>query len=112
MSSVGAQAYGPDELLAAEADFRLWLVGLPLMVGGAERRRDRHGCSCDALVRGREVLGESFQVDRRAAEQQLDVEGGRAAAADAVESMVVLQLGDHALGVCHPPPVGPDAGVA
>ena len=39
--------------------------------------------------------------------QELYVEGGGAAAADAVESVQVLELGDHAFGVSQPLPVGP-----
>src|SRR6266496_4134639 len=52
------------------------------------------------------------EVDRGAAEQELDMEGRRAAAANAVEPVLVLQLGDHTLGIGHPPPVRPDAGGA
>ncbi len=40
------------------------------------------------------------------------MEGGSAAAADAAEAVLVLQLGDHALGVGHPSLVRPDTGVA
>ena len=65
-------------------------------------------CRSDALLCGWGVRGEPFQVDRGAAEQELDVEGGRAAAADAVECVMVLELGDHALGVDHSPSVGPE----
>ena len=66
-------------------------------------------CRSDALLCGWGVRGEPFQVDRGAAEQELDVEGGRAAAAGAVECVMVLELGDHALGVDRSPSVGPEA---
>src|SRR6266536_4722654 len=112
MRSVEAQARGPDELLATAVD-RALAVGSFAPVVVASGRGDGGFRRCgDALVRDWRVRGEPFQVDRRAAEQELQVEGGCAAAADAVESVLVLQLGDHALRVGHPPPVRPDAGVA
>src|SRR6266536_1036670 len=51
-------------------------------------------------------------LDRGAAEQVLRMEGRCAAAADAAEPVLVLQLGDHAFRIGHPPPVRPDAGIA
>src|SRR5207244_12703343 len=112
MTSVQTQARCPDELLTTEADRRP-LAGACAPVGvAAERGGGRFRRCGDALVRGWRVRGEPFQVDRGTAEQELYVEAGRAAAADAVEAVVVLQFRDHALGVGHPPPVGPDAGVA
>ena len=99
MRSVQAQVRRPNELLAAEADRGSLAVALALIVAGAERRGRRFGRCCDALVRGWSVSGESFQVDRDATEQELDVEGGHAAAAHPVESVEVLQFGDHAFGV-------------
>src|SRR5919198_64888 len=99
MTSVEAQVYGPDELLAGEADFVLQSGG-----SGAPAVRADHCGNCrrrcrDALVRNRGVLGESLQVDRGATEQKLQMEGGRAAATDTLESVQVLQLGDDAFGV-------------
>src|SRR6266511_3847305 len=112
MRSVEAQAHGPDEWLVTELDRRVLSDALAPIAGAADRRAGRFRRCGDALVRVGRVLGEPFQVDRGAAEQQLRVEGGGAAAADAVEPVLVLQLGDHTLGVRHPLPVGPDAGVA
>src|SRR5437773_1679012 len=112
MSSVEARACGPDELLAAEADRGSQLITVWFVANGTERGGGRCGRRRDALLRRRGVLGESFQVDRGAAERELQVEGGGAAATDAAEPVMVLQLGDHALGVRHPQPVCPDAGLA
>ena len=91
MSSVQAYAYWPDELLAVESDRDALAVVFAVLAAGSEAG-GRFRCCCGALVRDRGVLGESFQVDRGAAEQELQMEGGRAAAADAVESVHVLQL--------------------
>ena len=56
------------------------------------------------------AAGESFDVDRGAAEQQLDVEQAGAATAGAIQAVLVLELGDAALGVAHAPDVRPDTG--
>jgi hypothetical protein len=50
------------------------------IAGGAELGGGRCWRGGDPLLRGRDVFGESFQVDRGASEQELDVEGGRATA--------------------------------
>jgi len=76
MSSVEAQACGPDELFATEPDLGSQPTVVRVSVAGAERSGGRSGRCCDALVRGRGVLSESFQVDGSAAEQELEVEGG------------------------------------
>src|SRR4029450_12231176 len=109
MSSVEAQGGGPCELAVALADRRSRVVVLPLIAACVEHSSDGCRCGRDTIVRDRGVLGESFQVDRGAAEQELYVGGGGAGAADAVESVDVLQLRDHAFGVRHPSPGGPDA---
>src|SRR5215210_5226106 len=112
MRSVEAQACGPDELVAAEAD-RWPLTGSFAPIVVAAEWGDRRFRRCrDALVCAWRVRGEPFEVDRGAAEQELHVEGGCAAAADAAEPVLVLQFRDHALGIGHPPPVRPNAGVA
>src|SRR6266545_3582727 len=85
MRSVEAQACGPDELLASEADRRSLAEVLASIVVAAERGGDRLRCCGNALLCGWRMLGEAFQVDRGAAEQELYVEGGCAATADAVE---------------------------
>ena len=79
-----------------------------LAVGGASRGRARGRRLLPSVPQRRPVVrlgvrGEPFSGDRGAAEQELDVEGGRAAAADAVACVMVLELGDHALGVDHSP---------
>src|SRR6266498_2792594 len=112
MRSVETEACRPGELLAAEADRRSLTGSFAPIVARVERGGGRCRRCGDALVRGWCVRGEPFQVDRGAAEQELDVEGGSAAAADAAEAVLVLQLGDHALGVGHPSLVRPDTGVA
>src|SRR6266540_4811290 len=112
MTSVEAQARRPDELLSSEVDRALAVGSFARFVVAAVCCDDRLRRCGDALVRGWCVRGEPFQVDRGAAEQELDVEGGSAAAADAAEAVLVLQLGDHALGVGHPSLVRPDTGVA
>src|SRR3989454_4177546 len=112
MRSVEAQACGPDELLATEADRRSPPVVFALIVVGAERGSSPFRRCRDALMSGRRVRGEPFQIDRGATEQELHVEGGCASAADAAERVLVLQLGDYALGIGHPSPVCPDTGFA
>src|SRR6266508_2654860 len=112
MRSVETEACRPGELLAAEADRRSLTGSFAPIVARVERGGGRCRRCGDALVSGWCVRGEPFQVDRGAAEQKLHMEGGSAAAADAAEPVLVLQLGDHALGVGHPSPVRPDTGVA
>src|SRR6266542_4242916 len=112
MTSVEVEARRPDELLSTEVDRALAVGSFARFVVAAVCRDDRLRRCGDALMRGWRVRGEPFQVDRGAAEQELDVETRRAAAADAVEPVLVFQFGDHALGVGHPPPMRPDAGVA
>src|SRR6266576_1332864 len=104
MTSVEAQARRPDELLAAETDRRPLADWFAPVAAAAVRSGGRVRRCGDALVCGWQVRGEPFQIDGGAAEQELHVEGGGAAAADAAECVQVLQLSDHALGVGHSPP--------
>src|SRR5438128_1814867 len=111
MRSVQTKADHPGVFLVAGVQtgaraVALTGIGSGALAGGCCGRRRR-----DAFLRSRSVFGESFEVDRRGANQELEVERGRAAAADAVETVQVLQLGDHALGVCHSSPVSADAGI-
>ena len=112
MRSVEAQAGGPDEVLAAEADRCSLGDSFVPFVFAVLRGGGGFRLGGGTLVRAWRLRDEPFQVDRGAAEQELHVEGGGAAAADAAESVLVLQFGDHALGVGHPAPVRPDAGGA